>query len=223
MSQLFLPFENNQQKNFFSEENFLNLPENSASKKFLEKFFTKKTFPSLILLGKSSCGKTHLLHIFAQKFDAEFLLEDQLLGVNLSNFFAPNHFYIFENIDQITNQELLLHLINCAAEAGAFLILSGQKIPKFSLKDLASRLKNIFISEIKNPELESVKQLLAYRLAIKQIKLSREVINLISHHIKRTNQAIFDAAKLVEFHVCESGKTMTISQARKIFKSSKDD
>ena len=218
MSQLQLPFFDEAKSNFFSEENFLNLPENCAAKNFLEKFFNKKTAQSLILLGETSCGKTHLLQIFAQKFGAEFLSEEQILGVNLSNFFAPNHFYIFENIDQITNQNLLLHLINSAFEAEAFLILSARKLPKFQLPDLASRLKNIFTAPIKNPELESIKQLLAHRLALKQIKLSRPSINFIANQIKRQWQAIFDAAKLVEFHVQESGKKMTIAAARKIFK-----
>lgn len=218
MSQLQLPFFDKAKPNFFSEEDFLKLVENSAAKNFLENFFSKKTSQSLILLGEKSCGKTHLLHILAQKFSAEFLLEEQLLGVNLSNFFAPNRFYIFENIDQITNQNLLLHLINSASEAEAFLILSARKLPKFQLPDLASRLKNIFTAQIKNPELESIKQLLAHRLALKQIKLSRSTINFIANQSKRNWQAIFDAAKLTEFYAQESGKKMTIAAARKIFR-----
>lgn len=217
--QLQLPFFEEAKANFFSEESFLNLKENSVSKKLLEKFFTKKTEQSLILIGEAACGKTHLLHIFARKFGAEFLSKEQLLGINLSNFFTPNYFYIFENIDRINDQNLLLHLINSAAEAQAFLILSAQKLPNFQLKDLTSRLKNIFATQIKNPELESVKQLLAHHLAIKQIKLSRHTINFIANQTKYNYQAIFDATKLIEFYAQESGKNMTITTAQKIFKT----
>ena len=217
MSQLQLPFFEKTKTNSFSEESFLNLKENSVPKKLLEKFFTKKTEQSLILIGEAACGKTHLLHIFAQKFDAEFLSKEQILGINLSNFFTPNCFYIFENIDRINDQNLLLHLINSAAEAQAFLILSAQKLIKFQLKDLESRLKNIFTTQIENPEPESVKQLLAQHLAIKQIRLSRHTINFIAKQIKPNYKAIFDAAKLIEFYTQESGKNITIIKAKKIF------
>jgi chromosomal replication initiation ATPase DnaA len=217
--QLYLPFFEEAKSNFFSEESFLKLKENSISRKLLENFFTKKTDQSLVLIGEAASGKTHLLHIFAQKFGAEFLSKDQILGINLSNFFTPNCFYIFENIDRIHDQNLLLHLINSAAEAQAFLILSTQKLVKFQLKDLESRLKNIFTAQIENPELESVKQLLAHHLAIKQIKLSRHIINFITNQIKHDYQAIFDAAKLIEFYIQESGKNITIPMAQKIFKT----
>jgi chromosomal replication initiation ATPase DnaA len=222
LSQLSFPFQTADNKNSFSEEEFLLLTENSSAFNFLNKFFgqnnwVKSQFPSLILKGAKESGKTHLLHIFAKKFGAEFLAKEIISEINPTHFFVADNFYIIENIDQIPDEELVLRLVNSAVEARAFLILSLTNSKHFGLKDLSSRLKNIFAVEIKNPSFESVKQLLAKGFASRQIKLSRAVIDFISENIDRNYQAIFAALKLVEFHTQEKGKSLTIADAKKIF------
>ena len=79
----------------YSEEYFANLPENSAAISFLEKFFGQENFAlsqfqSLILRGPDASGKTHLVNIFAKKFQAEFLQIAEISDQNLSSFFSEN-------------------------------------------------------------------------------------------------------------------------------------
>ncbi len=221
MAQLSFPFQNSAKTNQFREEDFLNLVENSAAVNFLKKFFSQNNaIPSLILKGEKAAGKTHLLHIFAQKSGAEFLDKEKISRVNLSSFFTEKKFYILENINEIKDEELFLRLINSAAESGAFLVLSANSSLNFKLKDLTSRLKNIFAVEIKNPGYESVKLLLTHSFSRRQVKLSQVVINYLSDNIERSYEAIFAAVKLVELRAQESGKSVTLGDVRKLFPSS---
>ncbi len=223
MSQLSFSFQTDVKTDLFCEENFLLLAQNSVALNFFKKFFAQQNFSqaqflSCILQGASGCGKSHLLHIFAKKVAAEFLEKDKIGQTSLANFFQANQFYILQDIDEIADEELLLRLINLAFEAQAFLVLSSKITPQFQLKDLASRLKNIFTVEIKNPDLEAIKQLLVNGFSRRQIKLSRQVIDFIADNIERSYEAITAAIKLVEFHVQESGKNIALADVKIFFK-----
>ncbi len=190
--QLSLPFSEDQN---YAEKDFIFLEENLVARNLLNNFFTQKDFaksqlPSLILRGEEASGKTHLLHIFAKRCGAEFLDSQKISQLDLVSYFTQNHFYVFDDFDKITDEELLLRLVNSAAEAKAFLLLSAKNISRFTLRDLVSRLRNIFVGEIKNPSLEAVEQLLASGLSRKQIRLSKQEIKSISRQVDRSYVAI---------------------------------
>ena len=196
MTQLSFSFSTNQK---YLEEDFIILPENLAAYKLLENFFAQENFStaqltSLILKGEDSCGKTHLLHIFAKKYRAEFLTAEEISQISPAKF-QVGCFYIFDDCDKINDDELLLRLVNSASEAKAFLILSAVDLSKFTLRDLVSRLRNIHIAEIKNPGLESIEQLLVSGFARRQMKVSMLEIKSISKKIDRSYSAI---ARVVE-------------------------
>ncbi len=221
MQQLSLDLPIKENSDPYLEEDFVLLDENSAAVNFLSKFFAQKKFsqaqfPSLLLRGPAQSGKTHILNIFAKKFQAEFLQIAEISDQNLSSFFSENKFYILENINEITDEKLLFHLVNAAAESKAFLILSSQNKAQFELKDLSSRIKNIFALEIKNPSQEAIKMLLINAFSRKQLKVSRGVIDFIASHSERTFEAVVVSVKLVEFYTAEVGKNITIKEMKKI-------
>ena len=212
-SQLIFDFSTKQNQANFREEDFVFSAENKNAVDFLQKFFDQKSFakntiPSFILNGEHGCGKTHLLHIFAQKFHAVFLQKDELNDIKSPTFFAENSFYILENIDEIKNDETLLQIINSAAEAGAFLILSAV--------NLVSRIKNIFTVEIKNPQPNLIKILLSQGLSRRQLKISDEVVEFLSNSLRPSYTAIRDALKMIEFHCHENKKNFTLTEAKKL-------
>jgi chromosomal replication initiation ATPase DnaA len=187
----------------FVEENFIFLEENLEAKIILEKFsaqqeFVSASLPSLILKGEAACGKTHLLNIFSQKNSAKFLNKSDILGQDLIKFFVKDDFYIFENADEISDDELLLRLVNSAFEAKAFLIISLKNSTKFKLKDLTSRLKNIFVINIKSLAESSIKPLISNGLSRRQINLSAEMVDFIAANVGRNYLAVFDAINKVE-------------------------
>lgn len=222
LSQLSLPFQISVKTNFYKESDFLLLDENLSVVNFLKKFFAqsdflRSQFPSLIIRGGTHSGKTHLLHIFAKKFSVEFLQNSEISDLNPASFFAANKFYVLENIDEINDEELILRLINSASEAKSFLIITTKCQTKFRLKDLTSRLKNIFAVEIRNPSHETIKQLLANGFARRQIKLSGQIINFISDNIERSYEAVFAAVKIIESRCQESGKNVTMREVKEVF------
>lgn len=222
MSQLFLPFQSESIADIYIKEDFLILAENISAFNAVKKFFAQSDFattkfPALILKGPISCGKTHLLHFLGNKVNAEFLNQDNISTVNPVNFFERNGFYILEDIENIKDEELILRLFNSALEAEAFLIISSKKPLTFQIKDLESRLQNIFLVEIENPDLDSIKQILMHIFARKQINLSRKVIDYVSHNIERSYESILAAVKLIDFYVQEGGKPLKMPQVKQIF------
>ncbi len=220
-AQLIFDFSEQQNQTQFREEDFVFAAENKNAADFLQKFFAQKSFakntiPSFILKGERACGKTHLLHIFAQKFQAIFLQKEALESINSLTLFEENHFYILENIEKIENEETLLHAINSASEARAFLILSVENITNFTLRDLVSRLKNIFTVEIKNPEPTLIKILLAQGLSQRQLKISDDVIEFLANRLKPSYAVIGDVLKMIEFQCHENKKNFTLAEAKKL-------
>jgi chromosomal replication initiation ATPase DnaA len=65
---------------------------NFLKKFFAQEDFSQSRFPSMILKAEKASGKTHLLHIFAKKFDAEFLNKEKISDVNPASFFIANKF-----------------------------------------------------------------------------------------------------------------------------------
>jgi chromosomal replication initiation ATPase DnaA len=214
-----------QNKDKFSEENFIKTAENSSAYKFLEKFFQQEDFestqfPVLIIKGESKSGKTHLLNIFAKKYHGEFIDKNILNDNNPLNIFAKNKFFIVDDFALIDQEERILALLNSANEARVFLILSDNNQRKFTLKDLNSRLKNIFASEIKNPSQETMKILISNQLSQQQIKISGDVIDEITFNAPRTYNSIEDIVKKIIFLQNEQNEKLTKNNLAKLFKTS---
>jgi len=184
----------------------------------VQKEFTQSAFPSLIIKGAKASGKTHLLHIFAKKHKVEFLHIKKNASKNLIQNFERNHFYILENIDEIKNEEMLFHLVNSAFEAKAFLIMSTTNLHRFEIKDLSSRLKNIFSLQIKAPHLGAIEMLLANAFARRQIKVSGRIVKFISENISRNYAAIVDAVDTVENYCKDHGKSLSMQTIPTLFK-----
>jgi chromosomal replication initiation ATPase DnaA len=206
----------------YKTEDFLSLAENVEVKNLLEKFFAQKDFSnakfsSLILEGEEACGKTHLLNIFARKNSAKFLDKAEISQLNLIKFFTKNEFYIFDDADEIADDELLLHLVNSAAEANAFLIISLKDLSTFRLKDLLSRLKNIFITKIKSLEQSSIKELIVNGLSRRQIRFSNAMIDFIADNVARNYAAVFEVLNKVE-ELCHQQKgDVTLKDLKSLF------
>jgi len=220
--QLNFPF-TNKNDDKFSEKKFIITPENSSAFKFLEKFFNQDDFdstqfPIMILKGEIFSGKTHLLNIFANKYNAEFISKEVLNDNNPLNIFANNKFFIVDDFSEINDEERILALINSAIESKIFLLLADNNTRKFNLKDLNSRLKNIFSTEIKNPSTETMKILIANLLSNNQIKISADQLEEIISSQSRTYASIDLILKKINFFLLENGDKISKNNIVKLFK-----
>ncbi len=142
--------------------------------------FSASPIQSMILQGEKSCGKTHLLKFFGEKFNLNFVEQSDEMPTKILANFQENDFVIFEDLQLVKNQEWLFHLINSAREAKLFLILTSDGTEKFSLKDLNSRIKNIAVCRIENLSEKSLEELVLNRLSRRQIRLSQKAIKAIT-------------------------------------------
>ena len=223
MSQLFFDFYDSKNIDNFKSEDFLKLPENIDAYNFLDNFFTQNNYlfdaeKSCILRGESGCGKTHLLNIFSQKYQINFISEEQIKLENPLRIFYENGFFIIDNFCQIADEEKLLQYLNCATESKAFLILVFDKNKIFELKDLESRIKNIASCQIYQASLDSLKQIFINILAKKQIDLSNQMINYIFTNISPNYSSLNQIIKKIDFFCRENDEKLNLSNIKDILK-----
>src|SRR3989338_5567582 len=152
----------------YREEVFLLLPENSSAFGYLEKFFSQKNFASA-------------------QFSSLILKGEKACGkTHLLNIFAHKSNAQFLDITKNPSE------IFCENK---FYIL--EDIEKITDEEWLLRMIN-FAAEIKNPDFESIKQLLANFLSRRQINLVAKDINFIAKNIDRTYEAILSAVKKYE-------------------------
>ena len=222
--QLTFDFSDFNKKDNFLSKDFLNLPCNKSAVDFIKIFFaqnsnSKNRIQSCILKGDHASGKTHLLNICANSLEGGnyfFIKKQELNSINFSHFFCDKIFYILENIQEIESEELLLRIINCASEAGAFLVLSESQNIFRSLKDLQSRLQNIFIAEIKNPNQSELEILLTHHFSLRQLKIDSATFAFIASNVEPSYKKIYDLVRMIDFYCSENKKTISIAEVKKI-------
>jgi chromosomal replication initiation ATPase DnaA len=129
---------------------FLAAPSNKAALTWLDR---TPEWPAgrLALWGEPGCGKTHLLHRWAERAGADRLTGPALRGLLP----APVRPIAIDDADAMADEETLLHLLNAAAEAGQPVLLAGSDAPArwtVRLPDLASRLRAITAAHIAAPD-----------------------------------------------------------------------
>ena len=191
---------------------------------------------TLILSGEQSCGKSHLLQTLSRDFAARFLVPEMAESVcsseinslnivqeqqyktfakNLPFEFEENQHFLLDNASEISQEELLF-LLNYSFEKKSFLTLVLPENWKPSLPDLASRIVNLPHTLILSAEIELLLQILAQKLAQKQIFLEKKVLDLISKNSVRSYQFFEALAKKIEFSCFESGEKFSLNKAKKI-------
>ncbi len=219
MRQLFFDFYDSKNIDNFKSADFLKLPENIDACNFLDIFFTQNNIErSCILKGENGCGKTHLLNIYAQKYHANFISEEQIKSENPLRIFYENGFFIIDNFCQIEDEEKLLQYLNCATESKSFLILIFDKNKIFELKDLQSRIKNIASCQINQASIDSLKQIFINILAKKQIDLSNQIVNFIFTNIVSSYSSLNQIIKKIDFFCRENDKKLNLINIKEILK-----
>jgi chromosomal replication initiation ATPase DnaA len=187
MRQLALPFA---EPANFSAEDFCAAPSNAKARDFLARPDAWSN-GRLMLWGEAGCGKTHLLHIWADTHGAMLLNGPELHGL-----IRPEGPVAVDDADIIEEPRALLHLLNAAAEAGTPVLMTARLPParqSVKLADLASRLRAAETVEIRAPEDELLDLLLSRLSADRQLPLSISVRNLLLTHLPRTAAALREA------------------------------
>ncbi|MYZ48495.1 HdaA/DnaA family protein [Propylenella binzhouense] len=154
--------------------------------------------PVLVLSGPAGSGKTHLVHIWAERAGAAIVsgLDAESDGSIAALGRQPLA------IDRIAPgripERLLFHLINTARENGTALLLAAREPPsawQVGLPDLASRLRLAAHLRLGEPDEDQLRQVLVKLFTDRQIDVDRAVVDFM---VKRMERSFTAAVRLVD-------------------------
>jgi chromosomal replication initiation ATPase DnaA len=167
----------------------------------------------LALWGPAGCGKSHLLHIWAERVGAPVLAGQMLAdldGVPDSGALA------LDDADTVGSEPLLLHLLNTARDRGLLVLLAGRTPPSrwpIRLPDLSSRLRAVTSVEIRQPDDELLAALLVHLLADRQLTVTQPVQTWLLTRLPRSPAALRQAVERLDRASLAVGKAITRSLA----------
>jgi chromosomal replication initiation ATPase DnaA len=170
----------------------------------------------LAVFGGPGCGKTHLLHVFAEREGTAVRAGGTLREVPAE---MPRCAIVLDDADLVPNEEVLLHVLNAAAEAGVPVLLAGRSPPSrwpAALPDLVSRLRATTSVRIADPDDALLGALLARLLAERQMVVSEAVQAFLLARLPRTGAAVREAAALLDRASLAAGGRVTRAMAEDV-------
>ncbi|HEY4043930.1 MAG TPA: chromosomal replication initiator DnaA [Rhodopila sp.] len=170
----------------------------------------------LALFGPAGCGKSHLLHIWAERSGAVLLSGPAV--TDLADV-PPDGLLAVDDTDAVGDETLLLHLLNTARDRGLRLLLSGRAAPSrwpVGLPDLSSRLRAITAVEIREPEDELLAALLMRLLADRQLAVTEAVQAWLLLRLPRSAAALREAVVRLDRESLASGTAITRALAARV-------
>jgi len=169
----------------------------------------------LALWGGSGSGKTHLLHIWADRLGARLLDGAALHG--LPDLPATGGIAV-DNADA-ADQASLFHLLNAAAEARLPVLLAARSAPSrwpTSLPDLATRLRAIAVVGIGRPDDAQLRLLLARLFADRGIKVTETVQSWLLLRLPRSPGTLREAVARLDAAALARGGAVTRALATEV-------
>ncbi len=212
MRQLPLPFQHSRD---FALGNFHEAASNTDALAWLSR---TADWPDLrlALWGPAGCGKTHLLHMWAQRRDAVVWRGTELRG--LPDLPATGGIAL-DDADTLADETALFHLLNAASEAGLPVLLASRAPPALwpvQLPDLASRVRAINAVEIGPPDDALLQVLLARLLAERQLRLPDAVLNWLLRRLPRTQPDLAEAVARLDAVSLQLRRDITVPLARAV-------
>jgi chromosomal replication initiation ATPase DnaA len=214
--QLPLPFQHHPS---FDARDFIPADSNRAGLAWLEAGWPDRR---LVLFGPAGCGKSHLLHIWAERASALLLSGPALTdleGLPLDGALA------LDDADTVRDETLLFHLLNTARDRDLRLLLSGRAAPSrwpIRLPDLSSRLRAIAAVEIGLPDDDLLSALLMRLLADRQLAVAQSVQDWLLHRLPRFPAALREAVAQLDRESMVSGMAITRQLAARVLKDFPD-
>ncbi len=213
--QLLLPFSH---EPGYDSRDFLAAGSNQEALSWLETAWPDQR---IALWGPDGCGKSHLLHVWAERIGATMLTGRLLTDQTLQDLaVTPESGAVaLDDADTVVSESLLLHVLNTARERNLRVLLSGRTAPSrwpFRLADLSSRLRAITAVEIRAPEDHLLAALLLRLLSDRQLIVTQPVQDWLLARLPRSPAALRQAVNRLDQASLAVGKAITRSLATKV-------
>jgi chromosomal replication initiation ATPase DnaA len=187
---------------------FLHAPCNAAALTWLAQTLD---WPNrrLALWGEAGNGKTHLMHIWAERVGAILLAGPTLHGLSELPMCRG---VALDEADATADEVALLHLLNAACESGLPVLMAGRAPPsrwKTRLPDLASRLRAVSAVEIGAPDDELLRAVLARMVKQRQLVVPEAVHEWLLRRLPRTPAALREAVERLDEAQLAVGSAIT--------------
>lgn len=172
----------------FGRADFFVSAANSAALGWIDRW-PKWPSPVLLLHGPKGAGKTHLAHLWRERAGAVWLAGESLGEAEAATAFEAGGINVIIDDAHRASESGLLHMFNACLEAGGNLLLTASQASRdwrFSLPDLASRLRAVPSTAIGEPDDELLGAVLAKHFADRQLHVAPEVITYLLLHIERS-------------------------------------
>ncbi len=161
------------------------------------------------IIGPQGSGKTHLVNLFS---------DTVIEAKNLTGYFRPpfQKKMVVENLQDLPDEEALLHLFNFVRELGGDLLLTSRYVPDFTLPDLVSRLNMIPKAEITLPDEMLMRQVAKKAFKDRHILVEESVLDYLSLHLTRSFPLLQRVVAQADKLALESGRKITIPVIRQV-------
>ncbi|MDE3016230.1 MAG: hypothetical protein KGI29_04830 [Pseudomonadota bacterium] len=180
-------------------------------------------YPALLLYGPKGSGKSHLAHIWAvraavqQRSGSRCQMSENFL---ISGIHHPTAgALLLEDIERISDERALLHLLNAAGENGRSLLLTAAVSPSglpFSLPDLTSRLKALPAIAIAEADDEALAAALHKQFGDRQMKIGDDIVAYIVPRMERSFSKVNELVELLDRAALAEGRTLTIPFVKRL-------
>lgn len=190
----------------FSAADFVAAPSNQAALAWLSR---TADWPGGRLVLWGGCGKTHLLHVWAERSGAVLCGGPALHGLPEP---PARGGIAVDDADATVDEAALFHLLNAAGEARVPVLLAGRTAPSHwqtRLPDLASRLRAITAVEIGLPDDKLLRVVLARLLADRQLAVSEPMREWLLRRLPRTAAALREAVARLDEASLAGGRAIT--------------
>ncbi|MBL0318077.1 MAG: hypothetical protein IPP74_02050 [Alphaproteobacteria bacterium] len=145
---------------------------------------------ALLVCGSEGSGKTHLAHIWANKYCATFLNLTNLSPEGLNNLLRiiPVPYVVVDGIER-ADELLLFHTFNTIKELGGKLLMTTQVDPyywQWHINDVSSRIKACEIMKLHEPDEQTLSVIMYKYASDHQLIVSSEVVSFILKHGERS-------------------------------------
>ena len=172
--------------------------------------------PALLICGEVGAGKTHLCHIYADKFSVPMVSGDTL-DIDILPSLSETG-CVVDSIDG-ADETLLFHLLNMVKENNKNIVMSSQHTVHsmgIVLPDLVSRLSQSMIIALDLPDDDILATVLIKHFSDRKLRLSSEVVSYIMTRMPRSYSGVALLVKILDETALEQRKNITIPFVRKV-------
>lgn len=174
--------------------------------------------PALAISGPAACGKTHLVHIWAEQSQAHIIAPDAISRLD-GEWFGGSQALAIDGDWETIDETALFHLLNYTRQEGKWLLLSHRLPPArwpVTLPDLVSRLKALPHAVIEQADDELLRILILKQCADRQLHISPDIVDYILRHGDRSAQSISALVADIDSAAMQQGRTITLPFVSKI-------